>query len=205
MPRFKFNPITRRFNVVKDALDLGASFKGAYEDATSYTVGQSVVSTGHLYVCLVDTVGRPPPDALYWEALALQGPAGPQGAPGPIGPASGEGAILVAGETLGGHRMLTLNDASQAIYADHTTPSHAGKIVGLSLGSAVSGADVTVRLFGLITESSWQWDVTRPRVFLSSAGQMTQTPPASGFVCVIGHVISETQLFIRIQPSITLV
>ena len=205
MAHFKFNPITRQFNVVKDSVDLGNAFQGFYDNGTAYTVGQAVFSAGKIYVCSANTAGNPPPDALYWVELELQGPAGPQGETGPIGPANDTGVVFIAGETLGGHRMVSLDADSKAVYADNTDPTHAGRVIGLTLGSAVVGTEVTVRSFGLVTEPSWSWDVTKPRLFLATTGQITQTPPTSGFVCVIGYVVSAAQLFITIQPSINLI
>ena len=205
MARFRFNPVTRQLDVVKDAVDLGAAFKGPYAEEATYSVGEVASLEGKLYVCLTASRGNLPPLPMYWEALQLQGPIGPQGPPGPMGSAGPSGDadnLFVAGETLGGHRMVTLNADTQAIHADNTNTSHAGRVVGLTLGSAVAGAEVVVRHFGLIQETSWQWDRARPRVFLSTTGLITQTVPDTGFVCAIGYVVSVTQLFITIQPSI---
>lgn len=205
MVRFKLNPITQKFNVVNDSIDLGATFTGPYAGGAVYTIGQGVSSDGKLYICLAGTTGNPPPNPLYWDELELQGPAGPQGATGPTGPASDSALSFMAGESLVSHRMVTLNASSQVIHADHTEIDHAGKIIGLTLGSAVADAEITVCSFGLVTEASWSWDITKPNIFLSTTGQITQTPPTSGFACVIGYAVSATQLFVRIQPSTILI
>ena len=202
MARFQFNPITRQFNVVKDAVDLGTAFKGPYENGITYHLGECVFRSGIIYVCLADTMGNVPPNPLYWEPLNLQGPVGPQGDPGAMGAAGGSSNLFVAGAVMGGHRVVTLDAHSQAIYADNSDVTHADRVVGLTLASTLAGAEVTVQSFGPVTEPSWQWDRAKSRLFLSNAGQMTQLLPVSGFVCVIGYVISETQIFVTIQPSI---
>lgn len=202
MARFQFNPITRQFNVVKDSVDLGTAFKGPYENGTTYHLGECVFRSGLIYVCLADTMGSDPPNPLYWEPLNLQGPVGPQGPTGAMGPAGGTGNLFVAGAVMGGHRVVTLDAHSQAIYADNSDVTHAGRVVGLTLASTLAGAGVMVQSFGPVTEPSWSWDIAKPRIFLSTNGQMTQLLPVSGFVCVIGYVVSETQIFVTIHPSI---
>ncbi|MBF0402179.1 MAG: hypothetical protein HQL90_15610 [Magnetococcales bacterium] len=105
---------------------------------------------------------------------------------------------------VGGQRMVILNQQGKLLHADHTIPDHAGRIVGLTLTSGVAGATVIVCRFGLVVDPAWQWDAAKPRLFLSSNGTLTQTVPTTGFVCVVGHCISATQLFIDIQPAINL-
>lgn len=112
--------------------------------------------------------------------------------------------LFVAGEAVGGHRIVTLNNQGEVIHADRTIPGHAGRLCGLTLASAVAGAPVAVQSHGLVTDPSWQWDVSKPRLFLSTQGTLTQTVPTSGFLCVVGFCVSETQLFVDIQPAIQL-
>jgi hypothetical protein len=112
---------------------------------------------------------------------------------------------LTAGATLGGQRVVTLNSQGELIHADHANANHAGRICGLTLTSALPGSLVTVRSFGLLEDPSWHWDTSRPRLFLYSNGTITQSVPASGFLCVLGFCLSETQLFIDIQPAIQLI
>lgn len=113
-------------------------------------------------------------------------------------------SIFIAGQTLERQRIVTLDSNTQLIHADHTNLTHAGRVIGLTLESATLGESIEVHSFGLVSEPSWNWDITQPSVFLSNAGQITQTPPTSGFINVIGHVASATQLFINIQSPINL-
>jgi hypothetical protein len=124
--------------------------------------------------------------------------AGSQGASG------GDGSTDIqktAGEALGGHRAVVLNSSGQAIYADCSTPAHAHKVLGITTGAASSGAAVTIRTRGEITEGSWAWTLDLP-IFLSTSGLLTQTPPTSGFVARIGFPMSATTIFIDIHQTI---
>ncbi|MEO5363796.1 MAG: hypothetical protein H7838_09270 [Magnetococcus sp. DMHC-8] len=112
--------------------------------------------------------------------------------------------LFIAGATVGGQRVVTVNSQGQVLHADHTMAGHAGRIAGLTLTSALAGEAVTVRRAGLMTDPGWHWDPDQPRLFLSGNGTLTQTVPGSGFVCVVGFCLSATQLFIDIQPAITL-
>lgn len=197
MAKFQYNPITQSFNLVSDAIDLGTAFQGPYDNGTGYTVGQAVFQTGKLYVCLVATTGNPPSDPAYWDELDIQGPQGPAGP-------EEDTVSFIAGENLGGLRLVTLDMTWQAVYADQAQPSHAGRILGLTLGSAVQGATVTVRRFGLVSDPSWNWNPAQGPVFLTGTGQLTQTPPTTGFLCVVSIPVSATELFLHIHPAIQL-
>lgn len=205
MARFIFNPVSRTFNLVQDAVDLGESFQGPYESGVTYTLGQSVLHDENLYVCLQETLGNLPSNPAFWGVLRLRGPVGPTGETGPVGPASDTTHALVAGEALARYRMVVLNAAAKVIHADHTELAHAGHLVGITVDAAAVDEEVRVCSFGVVSNLDWAWEMTQPAVFLATSGQLSQTPPTSGFSCVVGHVFSETQLFIRIQPSTILV
>lgn len=126
---------------------------------------------------------------------------GAQGVPGPPGGDGSTDIQKIAGEALGGHRAVVLNGSGQAIYADRSTPSHAHKMLGITTGAASSGASVTIRTRGEITEGSWAWTLDLP-IFLGTSGQLTQTAPASGFVARIGFPINATTIYIDIHQTI---
>ena len=124
--------------------------------------------------------------------------AGSQGASGSDGSTDLQ---KTAGEALGGHRAVVLNGSGQAIYADRSTPSHAHKVLGITTGAASSGASVTIRTRGEMTEGSWAWTLDQP-IFLSTSGLLTQTAPTSGFVARIGFPINATTIYIDIHQTI---
>lgn len=74
----------------------GFNFTGAYNSATTFSVGDVMTDAGSSYVWINPTpgAGHPAPDPIYWQLLAAKGDtgaAGTDGAPGPTGPA-GAGA-----------------------------------------------------------------------------------------------------------------
>ncbi|MBF0162755.1 MAG: hypothetical protein HQL88_10765 [Magnetococcales bacterium] len=112
--------------------------------------------------------------------------------------------LMQAGAQLGGQRVVCLDDQGRVIHADHTVAAHSGRICGITLGSAAMGETVIVCRFGLLEDSAWQWDLNKSRLFLSTNGTLTQSVPTTGFLCVVGYCLSATQLFVDVQPAITL-
>lgn len=129
-----------------------------------------------------------------------QGPQGIQGVPGPVG---GSALQYPAGVALSGHRMVVLDAAEQAIYADKDTPAHAGKVLGMTTGAAALGDIATIQTGGEMTEPSWAWTLDTP-VWLGSNGLLTQTAPASGFSLIIGFPITATKMFVDLREPIFL-
>ncbi|MBF0295532.1 MAG: tail fiber domain-containing protein [Magnetococcales bacterium] len=89
MSQFQFNPITRQLDLVRDAIDFGAAYQGAYVNGTSYGPGDVVAESGKLYVCVQAGSGHDPATSpAWWDQLEIQGPVGPQG---PAGSGGGGG------------------------------------------------------------------------------------------------------------------
>ena len=130
----------------------------------------------------------------------IQGPQGPQGIPGPAGD---DTVQHIAAISLGGHRLVVLNSSSQAIYADNSNLTHKDKILGLTTGAVTAGATATIQTYGEISEVSWSWTLDLP-IYASTDGLLTQTPPTTGFLVIVGFPISTTSMFISIKESLTL-
>lgn len=101
----------------------------------------------------------------------------------------------IAGEAVGGHRVLVYDAVGRVVYADSSEASHAGRVVGLSLGAAAEGEAVTVRRLGEVTEPSWSWTPGAP-LFLGTDGLITETPPATGIVQSIGSAVTATTILL---------
>jgi hypothetical protein len=136
---------------------------------------------------------------------------GVPGAPGPPGPAGSAGSIdyvYTAGETISGHRAVTLNDEGKVVYVKSTLIFHTGRIIGVTLGAATVDDEVTVRGTGVIEEPSWNWDVDLS-IFLSGDGFLVQDEPSNSngdmFSQIVGFPISPTSMHVSIQNPIILI
>jgi hypothetical protein len=133
-----------------------------------------------------------------------EGLIGPPGRNGRDGSSSLFSAT--ASVPLGGHRAVLMNGDSELAYASCDTLSHMGRIIGITFAAASQGQVAEVMGYGLMEESSWNWDTSKP-VFLSTNGTLTQVEPvapASKFSMVVGFPISSTALFVNLREPIQL-
>ena len=135
------------------------------------------------------------------ELLLAVGLRGDKGDKGDTGANGANGALssytYVAGEIIGGHRAVIINN-NLAYYTDCTNLDHINKPIGISSNASISGGNVTVVFYGEMEESSWNWDITKP-IWISINGLLTQTPPETGFSCIIAMPIITTKIFIEKQ------
>ncbi len=137
------------------------------------------------------------------ETVSIVINTGQEGPQGPAGPA-GDGSKLtkIAGSAIGGHKVVIASGVSGAQLADKDTPAHMHLVLGVTQGAASSGSPVDIQTVGEMIEPSWSWSAGP--VFLGSNGNLTQTPPASGFQLLIGTAIAPTVLMIKIGAPISL-
>lgn len=129
------------------------------------------------------------------ETIVLGGVQGPPGIPGN----STQTEYHVAGTTLGGGRAVVLNDQNKLVYPD---PSNIDSwCLGITKTSALTGELVEVQVSGTLTEPAWTWTPSQP-VFLSSNGNLTQIPPTTGQIIVLGIAPTSTKLFVDIKTPI---
>lgn len=108
-----------------------------------------------------------------------------------------------AAYAIGGNRIVVVNSEDKIIYADKDTAAHAAKIFGLTTGAVETGATAKVQTNGVMQEPSWNWTLDVP-IYVGNNGLLTQTPPTTGFLCIVGFPITATSIFIKINPSINL-
>lgn len=131
----------------------------------------------------------------------IQGVPGIQGIPGEAGTYSN-----IAGTVLSGHRVVMLNQSAKVIYANSTDINAIRYILGITLNAAPYNELVNVKMIGIITEPSWNWDTTLP-IYLGSNGQLTQiipTYPTSSFLLVVGNPITQQSIYVNIGFPIIL-
>lgn len=112
-----------------------------------------------------------------------------------------EGIVtLPAGEVINGSRVV-VSLGGELFLFDPTDPDHGQSVVGVSTEAVtVIGDPVRVKTFGAFTTGSWSDGV----VYAGVDGQLTQTPPTSGWLIEVGRVLSPTQIDIDLEPAIQL-
>lgn len=134
---------------------------------------------------------------------------GEQGIQGDAGPGAGpvQSLIAVAGESLGGHRVVGIAHDGTYTYVDQTVHVDGFRAAGITTGAAALGAAVTIQTRGTLTEPSWNWTVDLP-VFVGSNGVPTQTVPtlAGGalFSQMVGLALTATSIFVQMGVPIYL-
>lgn len=126
-------------------------------------------------------------------AVARQGPAGRDGT---------TTIVKTCGVNISGHKVVTVNNAGNVIYADNTIPAHANKVIGVTINAALTNQQVTIVPNGEISDPSFSWLPDYP-IFLGTNGALTQMVPATGFFLIVGFPTSSTSMVVRPQPAIT--
>lgn len=126
--------------------------------------------------------------------VGAQGPRGPQGQ---IGPSGGSALTRTANGPISGHRMVVESIPGAVSYASHVDVSHAGRVLGMTLGAAADGDDVDIIRTGRVVHAGWSW--APGMLWLGVDGCLTQTPPMSGFSQVVGFSDSPDTVFVDIR------
>lgn len=139
------------------------------------------------------------------ESISI-GPQGIQGIQGIQGPAGATVLVYPAGEVLSGHRIVIRDvlGAATVKYASSSNPVHAAKVIGMTRGAALLGADTYIQTDGEIEEPSWNWDLSLP-VWLGENGMISQAPPVTGYSLIVASVVTPTRLYIKIREPIFLI
>jgi hypothetical protein len=126
---------------------------------------------------------------IFYAELSTVGVQGPKGVAG----LDGDAATIVAGEALGGHRVVT----AQGL---HCMPDTLSIIIGITVGAGALGTDVEYLPFGPMTENSWSWTPNAP-IFAGSNGVLTQAEPA-GNSRRVAFATTATTIAVDLQPTI---
>jgi len=152
------------------------------------------------HVTVVETTDK---QVVFVGEQGPQGPPGPPGPPGPQGPPGSAGAqtlSITAAQNLSGHRMVVATSAG-AVYADPTNPAHADALLGITIGAALSGDQVTVLVAGEMIEPSWSWTPGLP-LYVTTSGLLSHTPPSTGWVQIAALAVTPTRILLTTRQSI---
>jgi hypothetical protein len=132
---------------------------------------------------------------------------GLQGLPGEPGD-SGNIVKKFAGENLGGHRIVTVDDQGlgKVWYAYNTELSHLHRVLGMTTGAVAEGDEAEILTFGEWHSNTWNW-VQYKSIYLGVNGLLTQvvpTFPDSEYLQIIGFPTSQTSMMVRIAEPIIL-
>jgi hypothetical protein len=123
--------------------------------------------------------------------------------------------VVVSGDTSAGNTTLLVTaardidphicvsaDATGAIVPASTTSK--SPVIGITSGSVSHGAYATIITSGIFTDSSWTWVADNP-LFVGDGGILTQTPPSTGYMHVVGYAVSPTTVVVGIQQPIRII
>jgi hypothetical protein len=129
------------------------------------------------------------------------------GVPGPPGPPGTGGEQIItdylAGQALGGQRVVIVGIDGKLYYADCTNLAHLNRVLGVTTGAAEPNAPAIVRAFGIMTEPAWNWDLSK-FIYLGTNGLLTQAPPPTGFLLELGWPVNPTSMMVQIELPILL-
>jgi len=111
---------------------------------------------------------------------------------------------IEAGENIGALRVIKNNSDYKGYIADSSDVAQINQILGISKTASVAGNSVRVIMSGKMEDASWNWDVTKA-IYFDSNGQLTQTPPSSGFSLMVGVAITNKIINVEIKQSIKLI
>jgi hypothetical protein len=101
---------------------------------------------------------------------------------------------LEAAQALGGHRVVLAAGGNTVDYASSANAGHAGKVIGITTGAVIGGAEADVRVSGEMIDGTFAF-VPGP-VFFNASGVLTQTPPVAGFIQQVAIAVSATKIIV---------
>ena len=137
------------------------------------------------------------PQVVLDLGVILRGPPGPPGPPSPF-----SGVTMIASTSISIHTAVMPDGTGGVVYADQQDVLTVGRLMGIASSSASVGEDVIVIVTGEVDEPTWTW--SPGEVYLSTDGTLTQTPPTTGYLQVIGVALTPTRLTVGIQLPILL-
>lgn len=161
-------------------------------DALGGRTGEQIIDVQPVDWRSADAGTLPQPPLIY----VTVGPAGPPGAPGGKGDKGDPGGVApYAAQSAGtiSDGMAVIMTVSGLLPASCDQSSQAGSVVGLAIGSSVSGQQQTFSDSGLHVNISWNW-TPGLTVFVGLLGQLSQSAPTSGYRQEVGVALSATSI-----------
>ncbi len=114
------------------------------------------------------------------------------------------GTVAIAGEIISALRIVyTDPTTSKIFYADKDTTSTIGSLLGVSITSGILDDNINVTTAGIISDSSWNWNMTgNINLFLGANGAIVQGALSGAIVVRVGYAISSTKIMVRIGDTV---
>ncbi|MBS3025576.1 hypothetical protein [Acidiphilium multivorum] len=127
--------------------------------------------------------------------------------PVPVPPSAGAGTgadvfLATAAVTISGQLAVAASSGG-VVPADSGTVAIAGAVMGIAATAAIAGGSLEVQAAGQMEFGGWAWTPGAP-VYVGPAGVLTQTPPAAGFLQIVGVAQDATTLVIALGDPIIL-
>lgn len=119
------------------------------------------------------------------------------------GGGSGGGSVTgAAAVTISAHLAVAASTAG-VVPGDSQNTALAGAVIGISATAANAGGSVTVQTSGPLVFSGWSWTAGQP-VYAGANGVLTQTPPATGFLQVVGIAQASDTVIVGVEAPFIL-
>lgn len=105
-----------------------------------------------------------------------------------------------AGEDLSSHRVVYIGD-DNLFYLAQTDDCRAFAI-GITVQSALEGEPIYARFTGELADQSFDWN--EGPIFLGPNGTLTQSPPSSGILRIVGTSAGRNAMRVTLDPAILL-
>jgi hypothetical protein len=111
-----------------------------------------------------------------------------------------------AGEAISAVKVVYQSPSDEKVYkADNLDNNTRDTVLGISLTSAILNQDITIKTFGEVENSGWNWDVNANKnLYLGTNGNITQVPPASGFSLRLGFILSSKKIWFDLSERVIL-
>jgi hypothetical protein len=109
--------------------------------------------------------------------------------------------LMTAGENLGGHKFVFLDNDGKVYLADKADSNKCTRLVGMTTHSCLANELVEIATQGRIASQGWGLSTSLP-YFLGENGDITITPPTTGTLRNVGIAISPDIFEINLQMTI---
>lgn len=119
------------------------------------------------------------------------------GMQGISGAATSTEKIEKAGENISAMKVVYINPSDEKVYkASNLDNNSRDTLYGITTTAAATNAAIKVKTFGEVENSGWNWNTSgNKNLFVGTDGNLTQTPPVSGYSARIGFVKSATKIW----------